>query len=136
VRAVAGEEMSLSEAADLEEEALAETGNVILNGCLGTMANMLHHSLAMSLPEVVRGDGTVLFDVGAPGADDEGLVLFLYINFFVRRRNIRGYIAMLLDLPSLAALKLLIADFIDSVMGDDDRPGAPALVEAPGLPTP
>jgi chemotaxis protein CheC len=118
VRAVAGDHMSLDEAAEMENEALAETGNVILNGCLGTMANMLHRSLSLSLPEVVRGNGAQLFR--PPGqATDEGLVLFLYINFMVRQRNIRGYIAMLMDLPSLGLLKLLLEEFISSVVGDE-----------------
>lgn len=116
VRAVAGEAMDAEELAEIENEALAETGNVILNGCLGTMANMLQQSLRMSLPEVLRGDGLMLFEVA--GDHDDGLVLFLYINFSVQERNIRGYIAMMMDLPSLSALKQLIADFITRVTAD------------------
>jgi chemotaxis protein CheC len=118
VRAVLGNEHDDAEIAEMETEALAETGNVILNGCLATMANMLQESLTMSLPEVRRGDGARLFELENEPADD-GLVLFLYINFSVRDRNIRGYIAMLMDLPSLTALKALIADFIERVMQDD-----------------
>jgi chemotaxis protein CheC len=103
VRAVAGEALSSTELNALEEEALAETGNVVLNGCLATMANMLQRSLTMSLPEVLRGDGVQLF--GQEGRRDaDGVVLFLYINFSVRDRDIRGYIAMLMDLPSLAVV--------------------------------
>lgn len=123
VRAVAGAGMSAEDAAELEEEALAETGNVILNRCIGTMANMLHRSLALSLPEVMRGDGAHLLSFES-NTGDTGLVLFLYINFFVRSRNIRGYIALLLDLQSLAALKMLVREFIDSVIGDEEG-GAP-----------
>jgi chemotaxis protein CheC len=77
----------------------------------------------LSLPEVMRGDGAHLLSFEQPPGDD-GLVLFLYINFFVRNRNIRGYIALLLDLQSLAALKMLVGDFIASVIGDEDG-GAP-----------
>jgi chemotaxis protein CheC len=117
VRAVAGEAISPAEAEEMETEALAETGNVILNGCLGTIANMLHRTLVMSLPEVLRGDGPLLFQ-DEISADGDGLVLFLYINFLVKRRNIRGYIAMLLDMPSVDALKLLIGEFIAGVMND------------------
>jgi chemotaxis protein CheC len=102
----------------MEQEALAETGNVILNGCLATMANMLKRSLDISLPEVVRGDGARLFLLEKERSND-GLVLFLYINFSVRNRDIRGYIAMLMDLPSLTALKALIAGFINRVIGDE-----------------
>jgi chemotaxis protein CheC len=118
IRAVVDEQLSVDEAAEMEEEALAETGNIILNGCLGTMANMLRQTLTMTLPAVSRGKGDAFFHLdGDPQAD--GLVLFLYINFSVLGRNIRGYIAMVLDMPSLAALKLLVQQFIESVMSDD-----------------
>jgi chemotaxis protein CheC len=40
-------------------------------------------------------------------------VLFSYINFSVRQRDITGYIAMLLDLPSLATLKSLLTALIE-----------------------
>lgn len=119
VRAIVGEELDSAEVASLKDEALAETGNVILNGCLGTIANMLNRSLQMSLPQVLYGDGKVLFDVDAE-ADTDGLVLFLYINFSVRDRNIRGYIAMIMDLPSLGMLKELLGDFISRVTDDSN----------------
>jgi chemotaxis protein CheC len=118
VRAIMGGDVPPDEIAEMEQEALAETGNVILNGCLATMANMLKRSLDISLPEVVRGDGARLFILEQERAND-GLVLFLYINFSVRNKDIRGYIAMLMDLPSLEALKALIAGFIDRVIGDE-----------------
>jgi len=117
VRAIVGDEMSEADLLEMENEALAETGNVILNGCLGSMANMLQHTLKMSLPDVRRGDSNMLFEVlGRHG--DEGFVLFLYINFSVRERDIRGYIAMIMDLPSLEKLKQLIVAFINRVMTD------------------
>jgi PAS domain S-box-containing protein len=112
IRAIIGDdEIPAIDAAEMEEEALAETGNIILNGCLGTIANMLRNSLSLSLPTVLRGSGTQLFE-GGQNRDAEGLVLFLYINFSVRDRDIRGYIAMLMDLPALAAMRSLIGDFI------------------------
>ncbi|WP_165186487.1 chemotaxis protein CheX [Caulobacter soli] len=117
VHAVTGGALSAGDAADMEDEALAETGNVVLNSCLATMANMLQRPLTMSLPEVIRGDGSMLFDL-SPEAVDGGVVMFLYINFAINDRDIRGYIAMLMDLPSLQALKGLIGDFIERVVGD------------------
>lgn len=117
VRSVTAGTLSAEDAAELEDEALAETGNVVLNSCLATMANMLQKPLTMSLPEVIRGDGSALFDLTA--ADDENaVVLFLYINFAINDREIRGYIAMLMDLPSIEALRGLIAEFIARVIGD------------------
>jgi chemotaxis protein CheC len=117
VRAVVGGDLSLEELMELEQEALAETGNVLLNGCLGTIANHLERSLKISLPEVVYGEGQEFFDLN-PGAPVSDSVLFIYINFAVRQRDIRGYIAMLLDLPSLAILKDLLGAFIERHTGD------------------
>jgi chemotaxis protein CheC len=114
VRAIVGDEHSLEDVIDLEQEALAETGNIILNACLATIANVLHRTMRMSLPSVVRGDGQTLFDVDA--RDGSGnLVLFLYIDFTIKKRDIRGFIALLMDLPSISALKEIVRDFIDGI---------------------
>ena len=122
VRAVTGGELSEAELADLEHEALAETGNIILNGCMASIANMLRQPLSLSLPEVLHGDGADLFQVEAdPGYD--GLVLFLYIDFAVRTHDIHGYIAMLMDLPSLTMLRRLIREFIVQMVGEDEALG-------------
>ena len=116
VRAVVGGDLSLEDIMELEQEALAETGNVLLNGCLGTIANQLERSLRISLPEVVHGEGAEFFH-SAPRHEVGDNVLFIYINFAVRKRDIQGYIAMLLDLPSLATLKDLLAAFIERNTG-------------------
>jgi chemotaxis protein CheC len=122
VHAVAGGDLPLEDLVEMESEALCETGNIILNACLATMANMLKRSLTMTLPEVMRGSSASLFDVGeqigGPG-NSHGLVLFLYIDFAVRSRDIRGYIAMIMDLPALETLKELLGEFIARVVGDD-----------------
>ncbi|MCQ4633639.1 chemotaxis protein CheC [Shinella sp. CPCC 100929] len=119
IRAIVGDDMTEADLIEMEDEALAETGNVILNGCLGSMANMLQHTLKMSLPNVRRGDSALLFETLVSGGE-ESFVLFLYINFSVRERDIRGYIAMIMDLPSLENLKQLIASFIDRVMTENE----------------
>jgi chemotaxis protein CheC len=116
VRAVTGGELPLEDIIDLEQEALAETGNIILNGCLATIANQLQRSLKMSLPEIVRGSGQDLFSL-AGAADSEDVALFLYIDFAVRERDIRGYIALLMDLPALSSLKRLVGEFIHRSSG-------------------
>jgi len=107
VRSIVSSELSNEEIIELEQEALAETGNVILNSCLATIANSLESRLKISLPEVVRGDSGRFFNLPPP-PEAGPTVLFVYINFAVRRRDIEGYIAMLMDLPSLAALKKLL----------------------------
>jgi len=118
VRAVAGEHLSLEDILELEHEALAEIGNVILNACMATIANLLHRSLTMSLPEVVRATSGGLFDLAVSMADD--VVLFVHINFSLKGRQIVGYVAMVMDFASLASLRALIAEFIRHMTGRDE----------------
>jgi chemotaxis protein CheC len=117
VRAVVGSELPTEEIVELEQEALAETGNVMLNGCLATIANHLQRSLTISLPEILHGDSKQLFNLEPPPPPGD-IVMFIYINFALRHRDIAGYIAMLLDMPSIAALKTLLNDYIGRVAGD------------------
>ena len=116
VRAVIGRDLSIEEIIELEQEALAETGNVILNGCLATIANLLNRSLKISLPEVLRGEGREFFNLKPPPEAGD-IVMFIYINFSFRERSIEGYIAMLMDMPSLAAMKILLGEFIRRATG-------------------
>lgn len=113
VRSIVGEQHSLEDVIDLEQEALAETGNIILNACLATIANVLRRTMRMSLPSIIRGDGDTLFDVQVGGSGN--LVLFLYIDFTIKNRDVRGFIALLMGLPSIAALKEIVRDFIDGI---------------------
>ena len=117
VRAVTGGELPLEDIIELEQEALAETGNIILNGCLATIANQLQRSLKMSLPEILRGGGSDLFNLSPPPEAGD-VVMFLYIDFAVRERDINGYVALLLDMPSLDALRALLQEFIARATGE------------------
>jgi chemotaxis protein CheC len=121
VRAVTSGNLPLEDILELEHEALAETGNIILNGCLATIANLLQRTLMISLPEILRGDSTALFSLPPPPEAGD-FVLFVYINFSLRERDIQGYIALLMDLPSLEALKVLMGEFIARTAGEAPLP--------------
>jgi chemotaxis protein CheC len=75
---------------------------------------VLRQTMRMSLPTVVSGDGGKLFDLHSD-ATEGNLVLFLYIDFTVKNREIRGFIALLLDLPAIAALKEIVSDFVAGI---------------------
>lgn len=117
VRAVTSSDLPLEDIIELEQEALAEIGNIILNGCLSTIANLLLRTLRITLPEIIRGYSHDLFNLETPPEGGD-VVLFVYINFVVRGRDVQGYIALLMDLPSVTALKQLLDDFIQRTAGD------------------
>ncbi len=116
VRAVVGSDLSLEEIIELEQEALAETGNIILNSCLATIANSLESNLKISLPEVLRGESSKFFSLEPPPVSNT-TVMFIYINFAMKQRDINGYIAMMMDMPSLAAMQTLLSALIRRTSG-------------------
>jgi chemotaxis protein CheC len=117
VRAVAGGDLSLEDIIALEHEALAETGNIILNNCLASMANLLKRKVKISLPRIVHGTGETIFNFGDT-VEDTDSALFLYIDFHIRDRDIRGYITVLMDMPALIALRALLREFIERMGGE------------------
>ena len=109
VRVVVGKNLTLEDIVDLEDEALAETGNIILNSWVSTIANLLNQALKMSLPTVLRGSHRNMFEV----ATQPAYVLFLHINFEIRHVQIEGFVALLMDIPTLDEFRGLIAQYID-----------------------
>jgi chemotaxis protein CheC len=60
---------------------------------------------------VIRGDSRRMLQ------SDEArtLVLFLRIQFEIRQKEIQGYVALLMDIPSLDVLRILVADLIRDI---------------------
>jgi len=115
MRAILGRQLRAEDILDLEDEALAETGNVILNSWVATIANLLKQGLKMSLPAVIRRDPYHIVDsVGSPGA----CILFLDVKFEISHHEVRGYVALMMDLPSVAHLRSLIAALLKKLNSD------------------
>jgi chemotaxis protein CheC len=112
VRVVVGRQLPLEDIIDLEDEALAETGNIILNSWVATLANLLKQSIKMSLPLVIRRDQKHIFDANGRR---ESMILFLHIRFDINLQEIRGYVALMMDIPSVDALRVLIGKFVENV---------------------
>jgi chemotaxis protein CheC len=120
VRAVVGRQLPLEDIVDLEDEALAETGNILLNSWVATIANLLKRGLKMSLPKVIRGDSRRVLESVRP---QDNLVLFLHIKFEISKKEIGGYVALMMDIPSIDELRSLIADFVASVTAPNGATG-------------
>lgn len=110
VRMMLGGDYPLSELSDLEQEAMSEVGNIILNACIGTIANISGQKFSSSLPEFRLGKGqNILCD---NNSCDEDMVLFIHINFIITRQSIHGYLAFLMNLPSIDGLIKVVDRFL------------------------
>jgi chemotaxis protein CheC len=113
-----GRSLSLKDIVDFQDEALAEIGNVILNSWVATIANLLKRSLPMSLPVVVRGEGKCVFEFEESATT---FVLFLRIRFEINHFQMQGYVALLMEVPSIVELTSLVADFVINVTQTRDE---------------
>lgn len=102
VRHMLGDEVPLDQLTELEQEALMEVGNIILNACLGSLANQLGLPVESSLPAYVRGRGAKILEAGAAkkAADNEELVMFLHVDFSLMTKDVHGYLAFVMDIVS------------------------------------
>lgn len=109
VQMMVGGELPLDQLAEMEQEALSEIGNILLNSVMASVADALHIQLDGSLPtvELSQVDSVLRSQHEADGA-----VLMIDIQFEVAAREVKGLLAFLLDVPSQDALEQLIARFV------------------------
>jgi len=115
VRLMVGQSLSLEELSEMEQEAMSEIGNIILNSCMATLANASGKELQGSLPMYHVGTGNDI--LGQSGKQWDGVVMTLKIDFNIERHHIYGYVAFLLDLPALQDLTQAIDVYLASISG-------------------
>ncbi|MBC7908702.1 MAG: chemotaxis protein CheX [Rhodospirillaceae bacterium] len=102
VRHMLGDQVPLEQLTELEQEALLEVGNIILNACLGSLANQLGLPVEGSLPTYVRGRGARILNLGEakglPGHEE--MVMFLHVDFALLTKDVNGYLAFVMDIVS------------------------------------
>jgi len=114
VRAVLQQDdMTLQDLTDMEQEAMTEIGNVILNACLCSMADMFGKEMLGDIPEFVQGSLAQVFSTDGVLEHTEAIVLLLNMDFAVDKKNIQGYVTFLMDVDSVCQFKANIDEFLD-----------------------
>ncbi len=113
VRLMVGQAVTMEELTEMEQEAMSEIGNIILNSCMSTLANISGKELHGSLPVYRIGTGEHI--LGASGNQWNGLVLTLKIDFSIEKHQINGYVAFLLDLSALQDLQAYLDHYLSGL---------------------
>lgn len=108
VRHMLGEGISDEKLNELEQDALAEIGNIIINSCMNSLAHVFEREMTGSLPEVRVGPASELFADEGPV---ENSVLLARIGMRMATRKISGHVIFMMDLPSLQVSIHLIRRF-------------------------
>ncbi len=113
VRVALQREIPLDQMTELEEEALLEVGNIILNACLSSFADTLDLEIASGLPKSLTGTRAQIVDQCRPNGDD--VVFFMSICFTLKGRDITGFVTFALDVGSLETLITSVDRYLERI---------------------
>ena len=114
VRSMLGDSVPMDSLTELEQEALVEVGNVILNACLGSLANQLGLAIESSLPIYLRGRGARILGAKHPDAE---LVMFLQVDFALASKGVQGYLAFVMDIVSARHFTEAVSAYVSRIIG-------------------
>ena len=115
VRALVADDLLLEDLPYLEQEAVSEVGNIVINACLSSLADALGQEIPVNLPTFGKGKPE---DLLGRNSEDETeaseLLVFSRIQFQLKSLDIVGYLALFLCLESVNRLKRELNDLFDS----------------------
>jgi chemotaxis protein CheC len=89
-----------AEVTELEEDTLAEIGNVILNACMAALGQLLDAHLSGGLPEVQICAADTLFE----NRDEGEAMLIARIGMHLADKKVSGFVLLLMDRTSVRGL--------------------------------
>ena len=113
VRRMIGESVTADELSEMEQEALSEIGNIILNSCISSLCETLQSDFHCSLPSYHTGSTDEILFANSGGKDD--LLMLFHVDFSMPRAKIDGYLVFLLNTPSFKVLIEQVDRFLLSI---------------------
>ena len=113
VRRMVGDSVSIDELTEMEQEALCEIGNIILNSCMSSLSEAFQTSFRCSLPAYHLGTADEVMSTN--GVLDKDLLMLCHIIFSMPKAQIDSYLIFLLTLPSFKALISHIDQFLSGI---------------------
>lgn len=95
------------------EDPLVEMGNILINACLGSLANIFEEELIQGKPEILSGESGYVVNKVSSGTLMMRDVIVIHINLTLTELDIKGSIVFLLAIGSVEGLQ----EVIDRYMG-------------------
>ncbi len=111
VRLMLGSDTPVEQLSEIEQDAMSEVGNIILNACFSIIAEMLDERFKCQLPTFSTG---YITDILKPSMSEKQ-VLILQIRLGLENHKIEGFLAFLLGNESQASLHKAIKLFLSKV---------------------
>ena len=114
VRRMLGDSVSTDELSEMEQEALSEIGNIILNSCMSSLSDALQTSFHCTPPAYHLGLADEALSIN--DMQNEDLLMLCHIDFSMPKAQIHGYLVFLLTLQSFKALVEQIEQFLVGII--------------------
>jgi len=108
VRRMVGSDLTPEVFCEYESEAMSEVGNIILNACVSSLANMMNISLDSDFPVHNTGDYHSII----PDSPEMPVILLIHIDLIISKQNLNGNILFLISVKSLQSL----LDYLDQYL--------------------
>jgi chemotaxis protein CheC len=112
VRMFLSEDVPLDALSEMEQEALTEVGNVLLNACLSTIADILGERIKGQVPAFMQGPRNAALLNAGPQDRGKNYGMFVRIGFTVGDDAVTGYVVLILELSSMKHFISMIDKFL------------------------
>lgn len=99
---------------EMEQEALMEIGNIILNACIGSISNMLHIEVSSTLPSLLCGSCAEILGTKDRTPTDDEVVMLLRMDFALYERSMQGGVVFVVNGSAIPELR----EKIDQLLSD------------------
>jgi chemotaxis protein CheC len=103
-------------AAELQQEAFSEIGNIFLNACIGIIANTLGTTLDINLPIFENSTAEEILE--AAHHNEKDFMLSIQLNLHLQESSIDGYLMFVLNEVSFGHLHRCLNELLQSVKGN------------------
>jgi len=114
VRIMLGEHLSDELIAEMQQEALTEIGNIVLNACIGSISNSMKQGITVELPHFFHDTPEKL--VRDNLSTDSDTVLLITIDMSLSASEVTGYMAFILGPQSLQKLQQSLKEMLSGML--------------------
>jgi len=113
VKAMLGDHLSDEKAAELQQEAFTEIGNIVLNACIGIIATTLDESFKIDLPQYNEDVAETLFVDNM--SDRKQIVMSMQVDLALTSSSVSGHLAFILGSVSFEKIKEQLNKILNNV---------------------
>ncbi len=116
VQRLLGSQIPLDELTEMEQDALKEVANIILNACFGTISDLLGTTLESGVPKLVSGSCEQVLDLARVSSDQDPVALIMRVTFSLPAGQVYGTITYVMTADSANNLAQALDNFFNNMV--------------------